>query len=197
MYMQQCADEEMANQHAEFERYSALRTDSELSAALALSLSGFDQFDAESGEDDVVLVTPTAPVLSTVEQDIFSTIHGILGGGPDPVLNTAEQDVFSIIRGVLGGVADPVRQRKPVARKPVARKSVARKPVALKRASKLTNAGVGTTCNICLEDMVIGDKRSVLKCKHVYHHKCLANWMKRSKTCPVDRLPCGKVTVIK
>lgn len=117
-----CADEEMASQCMELERYSALQADSEI----ALALSGFDD------DDDVVVVTPT-----------------------------------------------PVR------------------PAARKRASKLVNAGVGTTCNICLEDMVVGDKRSVLKCKHVYHHKCLAEWTKKSKTCPIDRLEFRKVTVVK
>ena len=94
--------------------------------------------------------------------------------------------------GILNGGSDPVRKRKPVARKPVVKK-----PVARKRASKPNNVGVGETCNICLEVMKVGDKRSVLKCKHVYHHKCLAKWMQRSKTCPIDRLECGKVTVIK
>lgn len=74
---------------------------------------------------------------------------------------------------------------------------VVRPAARRKRAAKLANAGVGETCNICLEDMGVADKRAVLKCKHVFHQKCLAKWMKRSKTCPVDRLPCGKVTVIK
>ena len=155
MYMQQCA---------EFERYNVLLAESELSASLARSLSGFD-------EDDAVLVTP--PVQNNVEQAILSTIMGLLNGG-----------------------GDPVRQRKPVARKPAVRKPVVRKPVARKRVSNV-GAGVGETCNICLEEMVVGDKRSVLKCKHVFHHKCLAKWMERSKTCPVDRMECGKVTVIK
>ena len=71
------------------------------------------------------------------------------------------------------------------------------RPVARKRASKLANAGVGETCNICLEDMVSTQKRAVLKCRHVYHEKCLKKWTQRSKTCPVDRLAFRKMTVVK
>ena len=70
-------------------------------------------------------------------------------------------------------------------------------PVARKIASKLANAGVGETCNICLEDMASTQKRAVLKCRHVYHEKCLKKWTQRSKTCPVDRLAFRKMTVVK
>ena len=70
-------------------------------------------------------------------------------------------------------------------------------PVSRKRASKLANAGVGETCNICLEDMASIQKRAVLKCRHVYHEKCLKKWTQRSKTSPVDRLAFRKMTVVK
>jgi hypothetical protein len=65
-----------------------------------------------------------------------------------------------------------------------------------KKKRKLANIGVGETCSICLDDMKATDKRSLLKCKHVFHHACLLSWTKRNKTCPIDRSPSGRATII-
>ena len=47
----------------------------------------------------------------------------------------------------------------------------------------------GTNCTICLEELKIGvSKVSVTPCQHVFHYKCLFNWlMKKDSTfkCPV------------
>lgn len=42
------------------------------------------------------------------------------------------------------------------------------------------------TCTICLEETKNSDKR--LKCKHVFHGKCITNWFIESIECPVCRM---------
>ena len=85
---------------------------------------------------------------------------------------------------------DPPPRRKPVVR---AKKTVTKKKPQGLQPAVANSLGVGSTCYICLEDMVVGDKRSVLKCKHVYHHKCLSKWLPVKKTCPTCR---SKATII-
>lgn len=42
-------------------------------------------------------------------------------------------------------------------------------------------------CSICLEDFKTNDQLYELKCKHLYHQKCLNEWMDINDTCPLDR----------
>ena len=42
------------------------------------------------------------------------------------------------------------------------------------------------TCTICFEETKSSDKR--LKCKHVFHPKCIMNWFVESMECPVCRM---------
>jgi len=41
-----------------------------------------------------------------------------------------------------------------------------------------------TFCVICLSHSVVTDKLTRLGCSHIFHSKCIAEWMKRSKRCP-------------
>ena len=40
-------------------------------------------------------------------------------------------------------------------------------------------------CIICLDDMKIGDNIKILKCGHIYHYKCINDWFKVKKECPI------------
>ena len=40
-------------------------------------------------------------------------------------------------------------------------------------------------CIICLDDMKIGDNIKILKCGHIYHHKCINDWFNVKKECPI------------
>ena len=44
----------------------------------------------------------------------------------------------------------------------------------------------GPTCNICLDDIVKGEQISSLTCNHIFHHKCLQEWVKNNAylSCP-------------
>jgi hypothetical protein len=40
-------------------------------------------------------------------------------------------------------------------------------------------------CSICLEKFSVGNKISYLPCCHYFHSKCIKQWLKKSKTCPL------------
>ena len=42
-----------------------------------------------------------------------------------------------------------------------------------------------STCAICIEVFVKGDEVIRLDCGHMYHHKCVAEWVKYRPTCPM------------
>lgn len=46
------------------------------------------------------------------------------------------------------------------------------------------------SCRICLEDIdggIAGDKAYTLSCSHVFHVKCINQWMRSSRFCPICR----------
>ena len=42
-------------------------------------------------------------------------------------------------------------------------------------------------CTICLEDLDKNNLVKILKCGHEFHTKCIHDWMKIKKTCPICR----------
>ncbi|KAK1754471.1 hypothetical protein QBC47DRAFT_218467 [Echria macrotheca] len=44
-----------------------------------------------------------------------------------------------------------------------------------------------TRCVICVDEMSIGEKASVLPCNHFFHGECVTPWLKQHNTCPVCR----------
>ena len=43
-------------------------------------------------------------------------------------------------------------------------------------------------CSICLDNYNIGDKISILSCNHIFHTKCLNEWLKKKEECPLCRI---------
>ncbi|XP_057523554.1 uncharacterized protein LOC130803465 [Amaranthus tricolor] len=44
------------------------------------------------------------------------------------------------------------------------------------------------TCSICLENMSNdGDNLKIIRCKHVFHRKCLLKWLSKKQSCPCCR----------
>ncbi|OMJ78291.1 hypothetical protein SteCoe_21923 [Stentor coeruleus] len=41
------------------------------------------------------------------------------------------------------------------------------------------------TCSICLDDILVGNLISELKCMHGFHRKCCKKWLKINPVCPV------------
>lgn len=44
-----------------------------------------------------------------------------------------------------------------------------------------------TRCTICIDEMAVGEKASVLPCSHFFHGECVATWLKQHNTCPICR----------
>tara|TARA_B110000858_G_scaffold185970_1_gene228650 strand:- start:4 stop:564 length:561 start_codon:yes stop_codon:yes gene_type:complete len=42
-------------------------------------------------------------------------------------------------------------------------------------------------CSICLEKLEKNNSVVILECSHKFHDKCIKNWMKIKKTCPICR----------
>ena len=42
-------------------------------------------------------------------------------------------------------------------------------------------------CIICLDEYSNNDLISIMKCKHIFHHKCLKKWLNESADCPICR----------
>jgi hypothetical protein len=41
-------------------------------------------------------------------------------------------------------------------------------------------------CSICLEDNTPNEV-SIFKCQHQFHEKCIENWLKKKRSCPLCR----------
>jgi hypothetical protein len=44
----------------------------------------------------------------------------------------------------------------------------------------------GLQCSVCLEEFRLGEQLRVLPCKHLFHQKCIDDWLTNANTCPVD-----------
>lgn len=51
--------------------------------------------------------------------------------------------------------------------------------------------GEQTKCLICLEEFGDGDDVMTLPCLHIYHKKCVEQWLGRDNSCPVCKTPIG------
>ena len=40
-------------------------------------------------------------------------------------------------------------------------------------------------CVICLEEMKTGEDLTIIGCSHIYHSKCIQNWIKKKRICPL------------
>ena len=43
-------------------------------------------------------------------------------------------------------------------------------------------------CVICFEKYEKKDKITTLECNHIFHHKCISDWTKQNKSCPLCRI---------
>lgn len=44
------------------------------------------------------------------------------------------------------------------------------------------------TCSICIDPFLAGEYQRTLKCKHIFHKKCIDKWIKKDKNeCPMCR----------
>ncbi|KAK6195431.1 hypothetical protein SNE40_000865 [Patella caerulea] len=56
-----------------------------------------------------------------------------------------------------------------------------------KFSTSLLMEGDNPACTICMDSLLDGELVRVLKCKHVYHVKCIDPWLQKKAECPVCR----------
>lgn len=54
-------------------------------------------------------------------------------------------------------------------------------------ASSAGSSGEARGCAVCLESFVEGDQQRTLPCFHVFHARCVDNWLSTSSFCPTCR----------
>jgi hypothetical protein len=47
------------------------------------------------------------------------------------------------------------------------------------------NVADDAVCSICCDNYSHSDQVKVLDCTHIYHVKCIGEWLKRNKNCPL------------
>ena len=58
------------------------------------------------------------------------------------------------------------------------------KPVKIKKDDII----IGDYCHICMDEYKYGEfKRTLPKCLHHYHKKCIDKWLKKKASCPICR----------
>lgn len=58
------------------------------------------------------------------------------------------------------------------------------KPMYIKKDDEL----IDTDCNICMDHFVYRQyKRTLPKCNHTFHKKCIDSWLKKNSSCPICR----------
>uniref|UniRef100_A0A7S4CEC3 RING-type domain-containing protein n=1 Tax=Eutreptiella gymnastica TaxID=73025 RepID=A0A7S4CEC3_9EUGL len=43
------------------------------------------------------------------------------------------------------------------------------------------------TCSVCQEDFALGEMATLLPCGHLFHGKCIVQWLEKNRTCPLCR----------
>ena len=52
------------------------------------------------------------------------------------------------------------------------------------------NRDLSIRCAVCMEPFVLGDRVRTLPCLHVFHARCIDQWICLRGTCPIDQNPC-------
>lgn len=85
----------------------------------------------------------------------------------------------------INSVGEPRLRKKPK----TTPKTAKNKNKNTKTPSRITPAGVGDNCAVCLSEMKRPEKRCRMKCsnRHVFHDACAKPWLRTKKTCPICR----------
>ncbi len=104
-----------------------------------------------------------------------------------PILSHTQSLTQSHYRDILlpsNSNSNIISQNKSNSNKDLEQKLINNLPeTKIKDVSKLTSEK--KNCVICLEDFVKDEYLTCLPCFHPFHSKCIKDWLKRSKDCPI------------
>jgi E3 ubiquitin-protein ligase RNF115/126 len=81
--------------------------------------------------------------------------------------------------------ANREKRRPPTAKR--AMKNLKKFEMSEKYCKKNGNKIEQPNCAICLSDVQLKEETILLPCGHMYHCKCILEWLKQNNTCPVCR----------
>lgn len=56
----------------------------------------------------------------------------------------------------------------------------------------MAKANSTETCSVCLEDFSKGDRIATCSCRHVFHSRCLTQWLQCRNNCPLCKAPVSR-----
>ena len=59
--------------------------------------------------------------------------------------------------------------------------------IVLKKKNVENTSLLDETCTICLDNYEKNDEITELDCGHIYHYKCIYQWVQSKKSCPLCR----------
>lgn len=114
-----------------------------------------------------------------------------------PAISTSDSQRGPLVRVNVGGqrrlvplsVVLALMQREAEHSNPARSADIAALPT--RKVKENDNMGEQTKCAICLEAFTDGDELKTLPCLHIYHQKCIEQWLPLDNSCPVCKTPIG------
>jgi hypothetical protein len=128
-------------------------------------------------------------------EDIFDPTFGAFGWSFNDVFrnnyssnfrsNFGNQDTLLEFLNLLGANRTENKKRPPTSTKAI--KSLKSFLMSEKYCKKSKDKTELPNCPICISDIKIKEETILLPCGHMYHSKCVIEWLKQNNTCPVCR----------
>jgi len=108
------------------------------------------------------------------------------GSGPMVRVNVGGQRRLVPLALLLALMAEEADKSNPAQQT-----DIAALPTRKLEANGNLNLGEQTKCSVCLEEFGDGDDLKTLPCLHIYHQKCIEQWLCTDNSCPICKTPIG------
>lgn len=112
----------------------------------------------------------------------FSHLHA--SGGPMVRINVGGQRRVVPLMLLLALMAEEAETGNPAQAADI-------EALPTRKLAGSENIGEQSKCLICLEEFGDGDDIKTLPCLHIYHQKCVEQWLRTDNSCPVCKTPIG------
>jgi len=113
--------------------------------------------------------------------------RGSVGVGPMVRVNVGGQRRLVPLALLLALMAEEADKGNPAQQSDIA-------ALPTRKLQGNENLGLGEQhrCTICLDEFGDGDDLKTLPCLHIYHQKCIEQWLRADNSCPVCKTPIGQ-----
>ena len=120
-----------------------------------------------------------------------------MGSVPLPVIGALLSSIFNPAAATFGDavysqealdrIISQLREQSGQGGAPPASQAAIDKLEVRELDEKMLGGENKSRCVICVDEMSVGEKASVLPCTHFFHGECVTPWLKQHNTCPVCR----------